>query len=118
MFENHLPYRSDFQYSHNGALYHHFILGYILHDFLAHIATNWKNAESEKSVSRKKSNSHIGAWLVVDEKNKKVEYQVDPKWWKNASEEEQNTTLAKMTGVAATYRRAGYAIIELVKKLI
>ena len=57
MFENHLPYRSDFQYSHNGALYHHFILGYILHDFLAHIATNWKNAESEKSVSRKKSNS-------------------------------------------------------------
>ena len=58
----------------------------------------------------------MGAWLKVDEKNKKVEYQADPMWLKNASDDEQNITFAKLSRMAAAYRRTGYAIINFVKK--
>lgn len=59
----------------------------------------------------------MGAWLMVDEKNKKVEYQVDSSWFKNASDEEQNNIFTKLSKVADAYRNAGYTIIDFVKKL-
>ena len=32
----------------------------------------------------------MGAWLEVDEENKKVRYQTDPSWMENTNDEEQN----------------------------
>jgi hypothetical protein len=59
----------------------------------------------------------MGAWLEVDEENKKVRYQVDPSWMKNTDDEEQKLAFTKLTAVVNVYRRAGYAIIEIAKKL-
>ena len=89
-----------------------------LHNFVSHTVTNWKNAESEKLVSKRKSDHYVGAWLKVDEKNKKVHYQVDPSWMKNTSDEEQKITFGKLSLLADVYRRAGYAIIDFVKKYL
>jgi len=58
----------------------------------------------------------MGAWLKVDEKNKEVHYQADPSWMKNTSDEEQKIILGKLSMLADAYRRAGYAIIDFVKK--
>lgn len=54
---------------------------------------------------------------MVDEKNKKVEFQVDPMLFNNASEEEQKRTIAKLNHLAAAYQRAGYAILETIKRI-
>lgn len=78
---------------------------------------NWKNAESEKLVPKSKNEPHVGAWLKVDDKDKKVLYQVDPSWLKITSEEEQKITIGKLSLLADVYRRAGYVIIGFVKKL-
>ena len=59
----------------------------------------------------------MGSWLEVDEENKKVRYQVDPSWMKNTDDEEHKIEFAKLAAVAKAYRRAGYAIIEIAKKL-
>lgn len=58
----------------------------------------------------------MGAWLKVDEKDKKVHYQVDPSWFKYTSEDEQKITLGKLSLLADVYRRAGYAINNVFKK--
>jgi hypothetical protein len=68
-------------------------------------------------VSDRKGYPHIGAWLEVDDENKKVEYQVDSKWMKNASDEERKNTLEKLTLLANVYQRAGYAVFGLLKKV-
>jgi len=68
-------------------------------------------------VSNRKNFPHIGAWLEVDEENKKVEFRVDPIWLKDTNNEEQKVTLAKLTMLAAVYRRAGYAVFDFVKKV-
>jgi hypothetical protein len=68
-------------------------------------------------LSEKKKYPHIGAWLEVDKENKKVRYQMDPSWMKNADDEEQKIAFAKLAPVVKAYRRAGYAIIEIAKKL-
>ncbi len=59
----------------------------------------------------------MGAWLEVDEENKKVRYQTDPSWMENTNDEEQNIAFSKLTAIVAIYRRAGYAISEIAKKL-
>jgi len=59
----------------------------------------------------------MGAWLVVDEENKKVRYQVDQSWMENTNDEEQKSAFTNLTAVANVYRRAGYAIFEIAKKL-
>lgn len=74
--------------------------------------------ESEKLVSKRKNDSHVGAWLKVDEKNKKVHYQVDPSWMRTTSDEEQKITFGKLSMLADAYRRAGYVIVAFVKKLL
>lgn len=53
----------------------------------------------------------------MDEKNKKVEYQVDSTWIKNASDDEQDIALVKLTKVVKAYQRAGYAVIKRVKRI-
>jgi hypothetical protein len=68
-------------------------------------------------LNKRKEYPHIGAWLEIDEENKKVKYQVDPLWIKNASDGEQKIAIAKLKALAATYQRAGYAIIDIVKNL-
>ena len=77
-----------------------------------------ENAESENLVSKskRKSNSHVGVWLKVDEKNKKVHYQADSSWLNSTSDNEQKITLTKLSLLATAYRRAGYAIVNLLKK--
>ena len=67
-------------------------------------------------MSKKTGNSHIGAWLMVDEKNKSVEYQVDSSWFENASDKEQNNIFTKLSKVADAYRNSGYSIFDFVKK--
>ena len=59
----------------------------------------------------------MGVWLVVDDENKKVHFQVDPSWMKNTNDEEQKSAISKLTALADIYRRAGYAIIDIAKKL-
>ena len=59
----------------------------------------------------------MGAWLEVDDENKKVRYQVDPSWMKKANDEEQKSAFTKLTAMVDIYRRAGYAIIDIAKKL-
>ena len=88
-----------------------------LYDFRPFNVRNWKNPGSENSLPKKKRDTHLSAWLKVDEKNKKVEYQVDSTWIKSASDEEQNIELIKLTKAVTAYRRAGYAIIESVKRI-
>jgi hypothetical protein len=73
--------------------------------------------QGRKSLSKKKNNPHMGAWLEVDDENKKVRYQVDPSWMKNSSDEEQKSSFSKLSAMADIYRRAGYAIIDIAKKL-
>lgn len=68
-------------------------------------------------MSKKNRDSHLGAWLKVDEKNKKVEYQVDSTWIKNASDDEQDIALVKLKKVVKAYQRAGYAVIKGVKRI-
>lgn len=76
-----------------------------------------KHEKDEKKLNNKKRDSHMGAWLQVDEENKKVRYQADPSWIKNTNDEEQKITFAKLTAIVNVYRRAGYAIIEMAKNL-
>ena len=59
----------------------------------------------------------MGTWLEVDEENKKVRYVVDPSWIKNTNNDEQKIAFAKLKALAAIYRRAGYTIVEIAKKL-
>ena len=59
----------------------------------------------------------MGVWLVVDDENKKVRFQVDPSWMKNTNDEEQKSAISKLTALVDIYRRAGYAIIDIAKKL-
>jgi hypothetical protein len=59
----------------------------------------------------------MGVWLVVDDENKKVHFQVDPSWMKNTNDEQQKSAIANLTALVDTYRRAGYAIIDIAKKL-
>ena len=78
--------------------------------------TNQLSVEREKLVSKSNSDDRLGAWLKVDEKDKKVYYQVDPSWMQNSSDEEQKNTLGILSLLADVYRRAGYAIIDIFKK--
>ena len=59
----------------------------------------------------------MGAWLEVDDEEKAVRYQVDPSWKKNTNDEEQKSAFANLTAIVDIYRRAGYAIIDVAKKL-
>ena len=59
----------------------------------------------------------MGAWLEVDDENKEVRYRVDPSWMKNTNDEEQKSAFSNLTALVAIYRRAGYAIIDIAKKL-
>jgi len=59
----------------------------------------------------------MGAWLEVDDENKKVRYQVDPSWMNNTNDDEQKIAFAKLSALVALYRHAGYAISEIAKKL-
>ena len=68
-------------------------------------------------LNEKKKHSHMGAWLEVDDENKKVRYQVDPSWMKSTSDEEQKSAFANLTALVNVYRRAGYAIIDIAKKI-
>lgn len=76
-----------------------------------------ENAKGEKNLSKKKESSHIGAWLKVDDKNKEVQYQADSSWMINTSDEEQKIAFTKLDALVDIYRRAGYAIIDIAKKL-
>jgi hypothetical protein len=77
----------------------------------------YRNAKGKIHLSKKKEYPHTGTWLEVDRENKKVKYKVDSFWMKNANAEEQKIEFAKLTTLADTYRRAGYAIVDIVKKL-
>jgi hypothetical protein len=79
--------------------------------------TKWKNAGSEKRVTKKKRYPHTGVWLMVDDKNKEVKYQVDPNWINNTTDEEQKSALTLLTMLANEYRRAGYAIFDFIKRM-
>ena len=68
-------------------------------------------------MSNKKNFPHIGAWLEVDDENKKVDFRVDPFWLKNTDDDEQKIALANLTKLADVYQRAGYAVFDLVKKV-
>jgi len=68
-------------------------------------------------LTKKKKYPHMGVWLVVDDENKKVHFQVDPSWMKNTNDEQQKSAIANLTALVDTYRRAGYAIIDIAKKL-
>jgi len=68
-------------------------------------------------LSIKKNYPHMGAWLEVDDENKKVHYQVDPSWMKNTNDEEQKSAFTNLAALVNIYRRAGYAIIDLAKNL-
>ena len=68
-------------------------------------------------MTKKKKYPHMGVWLVVDDENKKVHFQVDPSWMKNTNDEQQKSAIANLTALVDTYRRAGYAIIDIAKKL-
>jgi hypothetical protein len=59
----------------------------------------------------------MGAWLEVDDEDKEVRYRVDPSWEKNTSDEEQSSVFTNLTALVEIYRRAGYTIIDIVKKL-
>ena len=59
----------------------------------------------------------MGAWLKVDDEDKEVRYQVDPSWMKNTNDEERKSAFANLTALVDIYRRAGYSIIEIAKKL-
>jgi len=66
-------------------------------------------------MTKRKSYSHMGAWLEVDEENKEVKYRVDPLWLENVDDEELKITLAKLTKVVAGYQRAGYDVSNFEK---
>jgi hypothetical protein len=68
-------------------------------------------------LSKKKEYPYTGVWLVVDDDNKKVRYQMDPSWMDNTTDEEQKIAFSKLAGIVAVYQRAGYAIVEIAKKL-
>ncbi|MGD8404329.1 MAG: hypothetical protein PVJ21_11755 [Anaerolineales bacterium] len=68
-------------------------------------------------MNKKKKFPHMGAWLEVDDEDKEVRYRVDPSWEKNTSDEEQSSVFTNLTALVEIYRRAGYTIIDIVKKL-
>ena len=68
-------------------------------------------------MSKKKKSPHVGAWLKVDEKNKEVQYQADSSWMNNTSDEDQKIAFTKLDAIIDIYRRAGYAFIDIAKKL-
>lgn len=68
-------------------------------------------------MTKKKKFPHTGAWLEVDEEDKEVRCRVDPSWEKNTSDEEQSSAFTNLSALVEVYRRAGYTIIDIVKKL-
>ena len=70
-----------------------------------------------KNLNKKKKFPYMGAWLEVDDEDKAVRYQVEPSWKKNTNDDEQKSAFANLTALVEIYRRAGYAIIDVAKKL-